>query len=53
MDTLVVQLSLVPFTVLGHMGMIMDENNFRMYDEKVISNKCNYSIVVRMVKHAK
>jgi hypothetical protein len=35
------------------MGMIMDENNFRMYDEKIISNKCNFNIVARMVKRAK
>jgi hypothetical protein len=35
------------------MGMIMDENNFRMYDEEVISNKSYCSIVARMVKHAK
>ncbi len=27
--------------------MIMDENNFRMYNEEVISNKCNCSIVAR------
>jgi len=30
LDTLVVQLSLVPLTTNGDMGMIMDENNSKM-----------------------
>jgi hypothetical protein len=38
---------------MGHMGMIMDENNFKVWDEKIISCKCSCSIVVRMAKNAK
>jgi hypothetical protein len=38
---------------MGHMGMIMDEKLINVYDEEVISCKCNCSIVVRMVKGAK
>jgi hypothetical protein len=38
---------------MGHMGMIMDENNFKMQDEKVISCKCSCSIVAKMVKGVK
>jgi len=35
------------------MGMIMDENNPKMKDEKVISCKCSCNIIARMVKGAK
>jgi hypothetical protein len=30
------------------MGMIMDENNYKVYDENVISCKCNYSMVAKL-----
>ncbi len=35
------------------MGMIMDENNFRVQDEEIINCKCNCNIARRMVKGAK
>jgi hypothetical protein len=35
------------------MGMIIDGKNSNVQDEEVISCKCNYSIVIRMVKGAK
>jgi len=38
---------------MGHMDMIMDENNLRVQDEEVIDYKCNCSIVTRMVKGTK
>jgi hypothetical protein len=38
---------------MGHMGMIIDENNFGEYDEEVINCKCSCNIVTRMVKGAK
>jgi hypothetical protein len=38
---------------MGHMDMIMDENNLRVQDEEVISCKCSCSIVTKMVKGAK
>jgi len=43
-DTLVVR-SWFHLQLMGHMGMIMNE--------KVISSKCNCSIVAKMVKGAK
>jgi hypothetical protein len=30
------------------MGMIMDENNYKVYNEDVISCKCNYSIIAKL-----
>jgi hypothetical protein len=38
---------------MGHMGMIMDENNLKIKNEKIISCKCSCSIVAQMVKGAK
>jgi hypothetical protein len=39
---------------MGHMGMIMDENNLKVYlIKKIISCKCNRSIIARMVKGGK
>ncbi len=52
-DTLVVRLSLIPFVLMWHTNMIIDENNFGKYDEKFISCKCNYNIVAKMIKGAK
>jgi hypothetical protein len=31
--------------LMGHMGIIMDENNPSVKDEEVIDSKCNCSIV--------
>ncbi len=50
LDILEVQLNL---QLMGHMGMIMDEKNLRMYNEEVISCKCNCSIVARLIKGVK
>jgi len=44
-DTLAMWLSWFHLQLMGHMGMIMNE--------KVISSKCNCSIVAKMVKGAK
>jgi hypothetical protein len=32
------------------MGMIMDENNYKIYNEDVISCKCNYNIVAKLLR---
>jgi hypothetical protein len=38
---------------MGHMDMIMDENNFRVWDGEVIGCKCSCSKVAIMVKGVK
>jgi len=38
---------------MGHMGMIMDENDSNVSNEEVINCKCSCSIFIRMVKGAK
>ncbi len=38
---------------MGNMDMIMDENNPKVQDEKVINCKFNCNIVARMVKGEK
>jgi hypothetical protein len=38
---------------MGDMGMIMDEKNLKLWDEKVINHKYSCSIVAKIVKGAK
>jgi len=38
---------------MGHMDMIMGENNLRMWDGEVTNYKCSCSVVARMVKGVK
>jgi hypothetical protein len=38
---------------MGHISMIMDENNLKLQDEEVIDYKCSCKIVTRMAKGAK
>jgi hypothetical protein len=38
---------------MGHIGIIMDENNSKVQDEEVINCKCSHGIVARIIKGEK
>ncbi len=49
-DTLMIGLNWTfHLQLMGHMGIIMDEKNPSVKDEKIIDSKCNCSIVAKMV----